>query len=106
MVTPFYIVDDGVGVAGDEDSCGNDMEGVPLHCCIPGPMAAPRITWDNSHGWRTRSSVTALSSSGSPVAVTINEAGTGYNGGNAGTLDGNVDLINQFNWWSRCCCRF
>ena len=25
----FYIVDDGKGVAGDVDACGNDMEGVP-----------------------------------------------------------------------------
>ena len=25
----FYVIDDGKGVAGDVDNCGNDMEGVP-----------------------------------------------------------------------------
>ena len=25
----FYVVTDGKGAAGDEDACGNDMEGVP-----------------------------------------------------------------------------
>ena len=82
----FYIVNDGKGVAGDVDSCGNDMEGVPYIQVSLTEGGAP-ITWD-------------LSMAGEPMTqgvlsgdLTITEAGTGYNGSTAGTLT-NVDLIN------------
>ena len=83
----FYIVDDGKGVAGDVDACGNDMEGVP-YISVSLVQDGSGIIWDTSMA-------------GDPMTegvlsgdLTINEAGTGYNGGAAGTLTG-VDLINQ-----------
>ena len=83
----FYIVDDGKGVAGDVDACGNDMEGVP-YISVSLVEDGTGIIWD-------------LSMAGDPISegvlsgdLTVNEAGTGYNGGTTGTLTG-VDLINQ-----------
>ena len=83
----FYIVDDGKGVAGDVDACGNDMEGVP-YISVSLVEDGTGIIWD-------------LSMAGDPLNegvltgdLTVTEVGTGYNGGQAGTLQ-NVDLINQ-----------
>ena len=82
----YYVVNDGKGVAGDVDACGNDMEGVPYIevSLIQGGAA---IIWD-------------ISMAGEPVSegvltgdLTVINAGTGYNGAQAGTLE-NVDLIN------------
>ena len=82
----YYIVNDGKGVAGDVDACGNDMEGVPYIevSLIQGGSA---ISWDTSMA-------------GEPVSagvltgdLTVVQAGTGYNGAQAGTLE-DVDLIN------------
>ena len=82
----FYVVDDGKGAAGDVDACGNSMEGVP-YISVSLVKDGTAIPWDTSKA-------------GEPVSegvlsgdLTINEAGTGYNGGSAGTLTG-VDLIN------------
>ena len=47
MATPIYIVDDGKGVAGDVDACGNDMEGVP-YIVVSATEGGTPITWDNS----------------------------------------------------------
>ena len=83
----FYIVDDGKGVAGDVDACGNDMEGVP-YIKVSLVEDGSAIIWDTSMA-------------GDPMTegvlsgeLTISEAGTGYNGGQTGTLT-SVDLINQ-----------
>ena len=43
----YYIVDDGKGVAGDVDACGNDMEGVP-YIVVSATEGGTPITWDNS----------------------------------------------------------
>ena len=85
----FYIVDDGVGVAGDEDSCGNDMEGVPYIVVSLTEGGAP-IIWDNSQAGDVVRNGTLIV--GSPIAVTTQ--GTGYNGGSAGTLNG-VEIISS-----------
>ena len=83
----FYIVNDGKGAVGDVDACGNDMEGVP-YIEVSLVQGGSGIIWDTSMA-------------GEPVSegvlsgdLTVNEAGTGYNGGSAGTLT-DVDLINQ-----------
>ena len=83
----FYIVNDGKGVAGDTDACGNDMEGVP-YIQVSLVQGGSPIIWDTSMAGEP---MTEGVLSGD---LTINEAGTGYNGGTAGTLTG-VDLINQ-----------
>ena len=82
----FYVVKDGKGSAGDVDGCGNSMEGAP-YVSVSSVKDGSPINWDTSKA-------------GQPVAegvlsgdLTVNEAGTGYNGGSAGTLTG-VDLIN------------
>ena len=83
----FYIVNDGKGIAGDTDACGNDMEGVP-YIQVSLVQGGSPIIWDTSMAGEP---MTEGVLSGD---LTINEAGTGYNGGTAGTLTG-VDLINQ-----------
>ena len=82
----YYIVNDGKGVAGDVDACGNDMEGVP-YIEVSMVQGGSAISWDTSMA-------------GEPVSegvltgdLTVIQAGTGYNGAQAGTLE-NVDLIN------------
>ena len=82
----FYIVDDGKGAAGDVDACGNSMEGVP-YISVSLVQDGTPITWDTSKAGEA--AVDGVLSGD----LTINEAGTGYNGGTAGTLT-NVDLIN------------
>ena len=85
----YYVVNDGKGVAGDVDACGNDMEGVP-YIEVSATQGGSPISWDTSMaGEEVRSGVI-----GEGTALTVTEAGTGYNGGSAGTLE-NVDLINQ-----------
>ena len=83
----FYIVNDGKGVAGDVDACGNDMEGVP-YIEVSLVQGGSGIIWDTSMAGEP------LSEGVLSGDLTVNEAGTGYNGGSAGTLTG-VDLINQ-----------
>ena len=83
----FYIVNDGKGVAGDVDACGNDMEGVPYIQVSLVEGGSP-IIWDTSMAGEP---LTQGVLSGD---LTITEAGTGYNGGQTGTLT-SVDLINQ-----------
>ena len=82
----FYIVDDGKGVAGDVDACGNDMEGVPYISVSLTEDGTP-IVWDTSMAGDVVSEG-VLSGD-----LTVTQAGTGYNGGSAGTL-ADVDLIN------------
>jgi len=43
----YYVVTDAVGVAGDVDACGNDMEGVP-YIEVSATEDGTPITWDNS----------------------------------------------------------
>ena len=81
----FYIVNDGKGVAGDVDACGNDMEGVP-YIEVSLVMDGTPITWDTTKA-------------GEPVSeghltgdLTVSTAGSGYNNGDEGTLLG-VELI-------------
>ena len=83
----FWVTDTGKGIAGDEDACGNSMEGVP-YIEVSMTEGGSNVTWDNTLA-------------GEPVAegvasgaLTVEEAGSGYNGGAAGTLT-NVDLINS-----------
>ena len=85
----YYIVDDGKGVAGDEDACGNDMEGVP-YIEVSATEGGTPITWDNSAAGdevRGGSLVTGK-------AISVTTQGTGYNGGNAGELTG-VEIISN-----------
>jgi len=83
----YYVVNDGKGAAGDVDACGNDMEGVP-YIEVSLVQDGTAVPWD-------------ISKAGEPTVdgvlsgdLTVAEAGTGYNGSAAGTLE-NVDLINQ-----------
>ena len=82
----FYVVADGKGAASDVDSCGNGMQDVP-YISVSLVQDGTPISWDLSKAGAERA-VGVLSGN-----LTINEAGTGYNGGAAGTLNG-VDLIN------------
>ena len=81
----YYIVNDGKGSVGDEDACGNDMEGVP-YIEVSATDGGAAITWDTSNAGE-------IISSGGISTLTVTTAGAGYNGGNAGTLT-DVDLIN------------
>ena len=86
----FYIVNDGKGVAGDEDSCGNDMEGVP-YIEVSATEEGTAIDWDNSDaGEVIRSGSLDLTTHSVPNGT----QGTGYNGGNSGTLTG-VEIISN-----------
>ena len=83
----YYIVNDGKGVAGDVDACGNDMEGVP-YIEVSMVQGGSAISWDTSKAGEP------LTSGVLTGELTVSTAGTGYNGGQAGALQ-NVDLINQ-----------
>ena len=83
----YYIVNDGKGVAGDVDACGNDMEGVP-YIEVSATQGGTAISWDTSMAGEPLSDGVLTGS----LAVTT--AGTGYNGASAGTLTG-VELVNQ-----------
>ncbi len=82
----FYVVNDGVGIAGDVDNCGNDMEGVPYVELSATQGGAP-ITWDvtNAGELATEGVLT-----GSFVPTT---AGAGYNGAAVGEVKG-VEVID------------
>ena len=82
----YYIVNDGKGAAGDVDACGNDMEGVP-YIEVSMVQGGSAITWDTSMAGE------AVSEGVLTGDLTVVQAGTGYNGSQAGTLE-NVDLIN------------
>ena len=81
----FYIIDTGKGVAGDNDACGNSMEGVP-YIILSETEGGAAITWDGSDAGDELAS-------GIAATLAVTNAGTGYNGGQAGTLT-DVDLIN------------
>ena len=85
----FYIVNDGKGLAGEVDACGNDMEGVPYIEVALTEGGTP-VSWDLSMAGEEITTGVI----GAGTQLTITEAGTGYNGGTAGTIE-NVDLINQ-----------
>ena len=85
----FWVVDTGKGAAGDEDACGNDMQGVP-YIEVSATEGGTPITWDGS----LAGEAVVEGVIGVGTTLTITEAGTGYNSGSAGTLE-NVDLINQ-----------
>ena len=82
----FYIVNDGKGVAGDVDACGNDMQGVP-YIEVALTQGGTPISWDTSMAGE-------VLSDGGIASITVTQGGSGYNGGVAGTLE-NVDLINS-----------
>ena len=82
----YYVVTDAKGASGDVDACGNDMEGVP-YIEVSMVQGGSAITWDTSKAGE------AVSAGVLTGDLTIVQAGTGYNGGSAGTLE-NVDLIN------------
>ena len=82
----FYVFNDGKGVAGDVDACGNDMEGVPYISVSLTEDGTP-IVWDTSMAGDV------ISEGVLSGDLTVTQAGTGYNGGSAGTL-ADVDLIN------------
>ena len=83
----YYVVNDGKGVAGDVDACGNDMEGVP-YIEVSMVQGGSAISWDTSMAGEP------LTSGVLTGELTVSTAGTGYNSGQAGSLQ-NVDLINQ-----------
>ena len=63
----FFITDTGTGIAGDEDSCGNDMRGIP-YIEVSATAGGTNIIWDNTNA-------------GEPVA--------------AGVLSGSVNISTQ-----------
>ena len=82
----FWVTDTGKGIAGDEDACGNSMEGVP-YIEVALTNGGTSITWDNTLAGE------AVAEGVASGALTVAAAGDGYNGGVAGTLT-DVDLIN------------
>ena len=82
----FYVVTDGKGAAGDEDACGNGMEGVP-YIEVSATEGGNPITWDDSDAGEVVSGGVLTGS------LTVTTAGTGYNSSAAGTLE-NVELVN------------
>ena len=73
----YYIVNDGKGAAGDEDACGNDMEGVP-YIEVSLTQGGSAISWDTSMaGEATTSGVLII---GSVLDVNL-AGGSGYNDG-------------------------
>ena len=88
----YYIVNDGRGADGDEDSCGNDMEDVP-YIEVSATEGGTAISWDTSMaGELLTSGVLKTETHAVPGAT----QGTGYNGGTPGTLTG-VEIINTGN---------
>ena len=85
----FWVVDEGKGLAGDEDACGNSMEGVP-YIKVATAENGTAITWDNSLAGEEM--MTGLMT-GENIAVPSATQGGGYNGNSAGTVP-NVEIIN------------
>ena len=82
----YYVVNEGVGAAGDEDNCGNSTEGVPyIH--LSATEGGTPVQWD------VTAAGVEIAQAGLTGDLTIADVGAGYNGGAAGTLT-NVDLIN------------
>ena len=80
----FYIVDDGVGAAGDVDACGNDMEGVPYIKVSLSENGTAGINWD-------------LSNAGEELADGVLSGNLSVASGGAGYTEGdhfNIELIN------------
>ena len=82
----FYVVTDGKGAAGDEDACGNDMEGVP-YIEVSATQGGTPITWDNSDAGEVVSGGVLTGS------LTVTTGGSGYNSSTAGVVE-NVELVN------------
>ena len=83
----YYVIAEGVGAAGDEDNCGNDMGGVPyVHLSATEGGSTP-VKWDATAGG------IEIATAGLTGSLTITTPGDGYNGGAAGTIE-DVDLIN------------
>ena len=72
----FYIIDDGKGAAGDEDACGNDMEGVP-YIVVSATEAGTAITWDNDDA----GDVTVEGILDTDGTLNISTSGAGYTQG-------------------------
>ena len=72
----FYIVDDGKGAAGDEDNCGNDMEGVP-YIVVSATEDGTPITWDTDKAGDAM--VEGALSTG--AGLNVSTAGAGYTDG-------------------------
>jgi len=72
----YYVVTDSKGAAGDEDACGNDMEGVP-YIEVSATQGGSAITWDTSMAGEVQAEG-RLSTSG---ALNISTAGAGYTDG-------------------------
>jgi hypothetical protein len=82
----YYVVNEGVGGAGDEDNCGNSTEGVPyIH--LSATEGGTPVQWD------VTAAGVEIAQAGLTGDLTVTTPGDGYNGGAAGTLT-NVDLIN------------
>ena len=83
----YYVIAEGVGAAGDEDNCGNSMEGVPfVHLSATEDGTTP-VEWD------VTAAGTEIATAGLTGDLTIKEPGNQYNGGVAGVIE-DVDLIN------------
>ena len=72
----FYIVDDGKGASGDEDNCGNDMEGVPYVSLSATQDGAP-IDWDTDKA----GDPTVEGTLSTAATLNVSTAGTGYTDG-------------------------
>jgi hypothetical protein len=73
----LWVIDTGKGIAGDEDACGNDMEGVP-YIIVSATEGGSAITWDGSlAGEELESGLLII---GSVLDVNLT-GGSGYNDG-------------------------
>ena len=82
----YYVVNEGVGGAGDEDNCGNSTEGVPyIH--LSATEGGTPVQWD------VTAAGVEIAQAGLTGDLSITAPGDGYNGGAAGVIT-NVDLIN------------
>ena len=84
----YYVVNDGKGVAGDVDACGNDMEGVP-YIEVSATQGGNPITWNTSSAGEILKTGVLITG----VSKTPTTAGSGYNNNSAGTLTG-VEIID------------
>ena len=83
----FYIVDDGKGAAGDEDNCGNDMEGVP-YISLSATEGGTAIDWNVDKAGDELGTALIMG-----AELTLTTPGTGYNSSSAGEVTG-VELVN------------
>ena len=80
------MVTDGKGAAGDEDACGNDMEGVP-YIEVSATQGGTPITWDNSDAGEVVSGGVLTGS------LTVTTGWHGLQQLTAGVVE-NVELVN------------